>query len=102
MRILHYYTASDKMSKDYIDILSGAMTPLNYLSGDNSIENVSASSLHDALKLIKNSHVDILHFHGCWRDSDLILERKAKRNNVRRTPAACTATLVNGHVAELR
>ena len=83
MRILHYYTASDKMSKDYIDILSGAMTPLNYLSGDNSIENVSASSLHDALKLIKNSHVDILHFHGCWRDSNLILERKAKRNNVR-------------------
>ncbi|MGN1228167.1 MAG: hypothetical protein ACI4T5_00745 [Prevotella sp.] len=83
MRILHYYTASDKMSKDYIDILSKAMTELNYLSGDSCIENVSASSLHDAIKTIKQANVDIVHLHGCWRDSDFMLVRKAKANGSR-------------------
>ena len=83
MRILHYYTASDKISHDYIDILSKAMTELNYLSGDGCIENVSATSLHDALKLIKMSNVDIIHLHGCWRDSDFMLVRKAKKSGTR-------------------
>ena len=83
MRILHYYTASDKMSKDYIDILSKAMTELNYLSGDSCIENVSASSLHDALKVVRTSVVDIIHLHGCWRDSDFMLVRKAKKHATR-------------------
>ena len=38
MRILHYYTATDKISEEYINILSKAMTELNYLSGDSCIE----------------------------------------------------------------
>ena len=83
MRILHYYTASDKISEEYINILSKAMTELNYLSGDGCIENVRASSLHDALKMMKSSDVDIIHIHGCWRDSDFMLQRKAKKNGVR-------------------
>ena len=83
MRILHYYTASDKISHEYIDILSKAMTELNYLSGDGCIENVSASSLHEALKLINLSNVDIIHLHGCWRDSDFMLVRKAKKSGTR-------------------
>ena len=83
MRILHYFTATDKISEEYINILSKAMTELNYLSGDSCIENVSASSLHDALKVIKSSDVDIIHIHGCWRDSDFMLERKAKKKGIR-------------------
>lgn len=71
------------MSAEYISILSSAMTELNYLSGDRSIENVSASNLHDALKAMKSSHVDIVHFHGCWRDSDFMVARKARLSGTR-------------------
>ncbi len=83
MKILHYYTANDNVSAEYISILSSAMTELNYLSGDRSIENVSASTLHDALKIMRDSHVDIVHFHGCWRDSDFMVARKARKSGTR-------------------
>lgn len=83
MRILHYHNANDRMTAEYIRILSSAMAELGYLSGDGYIENVSANSLHDAIKVMNESRVDIVHFHGCWRDSDFMVARKARKNGTR-------------------
>lgn len=83
MRILHYHNANDRMTAEYVSILSGAMTDFGYLSGDGCIENVSATSLPDAIKAMKTSRVDIVHFHGCWRDSDFMIARKARKAGTR-------------------
>ena len=71
------------MTAEYVSILSGAMTDFGYLSGDGCIENVSATSLPDAIKAMKTSRVDIVHFHGCWRDSDFMIARKARKAGTR-------------------
>ncbi|MGM9733131.1 MAG: glycosyltransferase [Prevotella sp.] len=83
MRILHYHNANDRMTAEYVNILSGAMTEFGYLSGDGCIENVSATSLHDAMKAMNTLRVDIVHFHGCWRDSDFMVARKARKAGTR-------------------
>lgn len=83
MRILHYHNASDGMTTEYIHIISSAMAEFAYLSGDGCIENVSATSLNDAIKAMNESRVDIVHFHGCWRDSDFMVAKKARNAGTR-------------------
>lgn len=71
------------MATEYVSLLSEVMKDLGCLSCDGFIENVSASSLSEAFKAMKESHVDIVHFHGCWRDSDFMVARKAAKDGTR-------------------
>lgn len=82
MRILHYYSDTDKMTAEYVDTLTNAMSGMKDSCGLD-IENVKATSIGQIRKEIKEKDTDIMNIHGCWRNSDAMAARIADRNGIR-------------------
>lgn len=83
MKILHYYTEGDGMTAQYVGILSQAMAGMEAMTCDGSIENISTTSLAQARRILKNDDIDLLHLHGCWRDTDWLLTLTAEKSKTR-------------------
>ena len=75
MRILHYYDKSDDMVSQHVKLLTGAMG----LEADNH----QATEAEQAKTLLKGGQYDLLHIHGCWRNSQRAIVRQALRQGVR-------------------
>lgn len=75
MRILHYYNAEDKMVTQHVTMLQEGM--------GRDAENHLASNADDARTLLQGSHYDILHLHGCWRNSSRAIVNIAIRKGCR-------------------
>ena len=75
MRILHYYDNSDDMVSQHVKLLTGGMG----LEADNH----QATESEQAKTLLKGGQYDLLHIHGCWRNSQRAIVREALRQGVR-------------------
>lgn len=75
IRVLHYYPQSDSMVSQYVAMLS-EHTGLE-------CSNEQATEMADALQRLRSSHYDILHLHGCWRNSSYRVVRQALRQGTR-------------------
>lgn len=82
MRILHYYSDTDKMTAEYVDTLANAMNGMKDSCGLD-FENVKATSIIQLKKLINEKPADIMNIHGCWHNSDAIAARIATKNGIR-------------------
>ena len=61
MKILHYIPQDDDMITSYVTMLIDNM--------GLEAENVIATEEAVAKEKLKSIHFDILHIHGCWRNS---------------------------------
>ncbi len=61
MRVLHYYDKTETMISQHVKLLTANM--------DLDLENHAVTEPEQARTLLKGSHYDILHLHGCWRNS---------------------------------
>lgn len=75
MRILHYYDNSDAMVCQHVKMLTEGMG----LEADNH----SATESEQARTLLKGGNYDILHLHGCWRNSSRSVVNLALREGAR-------------------
>lgn len=75
MRILHYYPKDDHMIAGYVSMLVESM--------GLEAENVTASEETEAKEKLQTLHYDILHIHGCWRNSDSRILKVALRQGTR-------------------
>lgn len=75
MKTLHYYPADDSMVAQYVTIICDSMGSECY--------NDKTSDADDALKKISDYHYDILHLHGCWRNSSYKVVREAQKKKIR-------------------
>lgn len=75
MRILHYYPKDDAMISQHVAMLTEGM--------GLEAENFSATEVDDARTLLKGGHYDILHLHGCWRNSSRTIVALALRQGTR-------------------
>ena len=69
MRVLHYFPQDNSMISAYVSKLCEGMG-LECLN-----EKVTDSS--EAQQHLRQSHYDILHLHGCWRNSSYLVARQA-------------------------
>ena len=75
MRTLHYYPNNDSMVATYVTTICDSM--------GSECFNDKTSDAADALKRISDYHYDILHLHGCWRNSLYRVVREAQKKNIR-------------------
>ena len=76
MRILHYYPDEPQsMITAYVTTLCNAMGV--------ECQNEKATRKDDALQMLRKSHFDVLHVHGCWRNSQLRVVRQALSEGTR-------------------
>lgn len=75
MRILHYYNAEDQMVAQHVTMLQEGM--------GRDAENHLTTNNDDARTLLQGSHYDILHLHGCWRNSSRSIVNIALRKGCR-------------------
>ena len=75
MRILHYYNSEDQMVSQHVAMLQEGM--------GRDAENHLSSNADDARTLLQGSHYDILHLHGCWRNSSRNIVNIALRKGCR-------------------
>ena len=75
MRILHYYPKDDAMISQHVAMLTENM--------GLEAENHTTSEVEDARTLLKGGHYDILHLHGCWRNSSRAIVALALRQGAR-------------------
>ena len=75
MRILHYYNAEDQMVAQHVTMLQEGM--------GRDAENHLTTNNDDARTLLQGSHYDILHLHGCWRNSSRAIVNIALRKGCR-------------------
>lgn len=75
MRILHYYPKEDEMITQHVYMLAENM--------GLEAEIYKATEVDDARKLLKGGHYDILHLHGCWRNSSRTIVALALRQGAR-------------------
>lgn len=61
MRILHYYDKNDAMVSQHVKLLTSSM--------DMEAESHTATEAEQARTLLKGGGYDVLHLHGCWRNS---------------------------------
>jgi hypothetical protein len=61
VKILHYYPDNDTMIRQYINMLEENMGP--------DAENNATSNAAEARQLLRDSHYDLLHLHGCWQNT---------------------------------
>ena len=75
MRILHYYDKKDNLVSQHVKMLA-----------DNSVmgvENFLASESEQARTLLQGTPFDLLHLHGCWRNSSRSIAHMALRQGTR-------------------
>ncbi len=75
MRILHYYDKTEAMVSQHVKVLT------DHVSGD--YETHSVTEPEQARTLLKGAHYDILHLHGCWRNSSWSIVNLAFRQGTR-------------------
>ena len=76
MKILHFYPEEDRdMIAAYVDTLCAHMGV--------GVVSDKATRVADALQLLDSHHYDVLHLHGCWRNTSLRVVRKALKGNIR-------------------
>ena len=75
MRILHYYEDKDTMISQHVKLLTDNM--------GMDAENYIATETEQAKTLLRGGHNDILHLHGCWRNSSRSIVNMALRQGAR-------------------
>ena len=75
MRILHYYDKGNEMIGQHVQMLSESMG----LEADNYL----ATEQEQARTLLKGGGYDLLHLHGCWRNSSRSIVQQALKTGVR-------------------
>lgn len=75
MRILHYYDKQDSMVSEHVKLLTEG-TGLE-------AESHAASDFDQARTLLKGGGYDVLHLHGCWRNSSSRVLKLALRQGAR-------------------
>lgn len=75
MRILHYYDDKDTMISQHVKLLTDSM--------GKEAENYIATETEQAKTLLRGGHNDILHLHGCWRNSSRSIVNLALRQGSR-------------------
>ena len=75
MRVLHYYPDEDPMVSQHVTMLSDGMG----LEADNHL----ATDFNGARTLLQGTHYDILHLHGCWRNSSRTVVNMALKARTR-------------------
>lgn len=75
MRILHYYEDKDTMISQHVKLLTDNM--------GMDAENYIATETEQAKTLLRGGHNDILHLHGCWRNSSRSIVNLALRQGAR-------------------
>ncbi len=75
MRILHYYDKADEMVSQHVKMLTDNM--------GLEAESYAATEPEQARTLLKGGHLDILHLHGCWRNSSWNIVKIAFKQGAR-------------------
>lgn len=75
MRILHYYQKDDTMVRQHVEMLCRNM--------DLEAECHMASEAEQARTLLRGGHYDLVHLHGCWRNSSRIIVNLALQQGTR-------------------
>lgn len=76
MRILHYYASNvPDIIAAYVKILCEQMGP--------EAANESATTVQEALQMLRDRHYDLLHLHGCWQHAAYRIARHALRQGTR-------------------
>ena len=75
MKILHYIPQDDDMITSYVTMLIDNM--------GLEAENVIATEEAVAKEKLKSIHFDILHIHGCWRNSSSKIIKTAVKKGCR-------------------
>jgi hypothetical protein len=75
MRILHYYPKDDNMIAGYVNMLVNNM--------GLEAENVTTTEETEAKEKLQAIQYDILHIHGCWRNSSSRILKIANRQGTR-------------------
>lgn len=75
MKILHYIPQDDDMITSYVTMLIDNM--------GLEAENVIATEEAVAKEKLKSIHFDILHIHGCWRNSSAKIIKTAVKKGCR-------------------
>ncbi len=84
MRILHYYPQNNEMIAQHVKMLSegaDADAGSQYKSERPLIH--CATEEEQAKTLLQGGHYDILHLHGCWRNSSRVIVNMAMRQGSR-------------------
>lgn len=61
LRVLHYFPKENAMIRQHVTMLTEAM--------GTEVEQHSATEANDARTLLEGGQYDLLHLHGCWRNS---------------------------------
>ena len=75
MKVLHFYMKTDSTARQYIDVLTAAMTCM--------AETKSCSSLKIFRKELSRWNPDIVHLHGCWHLSIAMASIVARKRGIR-------------------
>lgn len=75
MRILHYIPKGQELVTQYVRTLTGAM--------GTGCENLVVDDSAEACNQLQERLFDILHIHGCWRNSQAKVVRRARRSGTR-------------------
>lgn len=82
MVILHYYTAKDGMTADYVSALVAEMAGMRDGVG-RAVESLVATDSKQARTMLREKAVDIVNIHGCWRYGDAMVWGAARRAGAR-------------------
>lgn len=75
MRILHYYPKDDQLVSLHVDMLCHSM--------GLEAENHTATEADKARTLLRGGNYDVLHLHGCWRNSLRTIAGMARKQGTR-------------------
>lgn len=75
MRVLHFYSPTDSMIAQHVNLLANGM--------GLGAENHLATEDGQVKTLLQNGHYDILHLHGCWRNTMRTIVNMAKKQGIR-------------------
>ena len=83
MRILHYYPQDDAMIAQHVKMLSNAFPPPIGGGHEGGFLVHCATEAEQAKTLLRGGHYDILHLHGCWRNSSRVIVNMSLRQGCR-------------------
>ena len=75
MRVLHYYPKDDPMVSQHVATLCESI--------GLKVDNHLATDVNGARTLLQGSHYDLLHLHGCWRNSTRGIVNIALKRGIR-------------------
>lgn len=75
MRVLYYYPADNPMIARHVDMLCDNMP--------KEVECHRATEVEQAKTLLEGGHYDLIHLHGCWRNSSKTVVYTALKQGAR-------------------